>query len=60
MLTEDVVLDGSSVETDETYVGGKRHGKRGRGADGKTPVFGTAQREGKVIAKVVPSVQPGT
>ncbi len=28
------------VEVDETYVGGKRKGKRGRGAAGKTPVVG--------------------
>ena len=29
------------IEVDETYFGGKRiKGKRGRGASGKTPVFG--------------------
>ena len=28
------------VEVDETYVGGKRKGKRGRGAENKTVVFG--------------------
>jgi len=60
MLTDDIVLEGSSVEADETYVGGKRHGKRGRGAEGKTPVFGITQRQGKVIAKVVPNVQAST
>lgn len=60
MLTDNVVLEGSSVEADETYIGGKRHGKRGRGAEGKTPVFGIAQRQGKVIAKVVPNVQANT
>jgi transposase-like protein len=60
MLTDDVVLEGSSVEADETYIGGKRHGKRGRGAEGKTPVFGLVERKGKVIAKVVPNVQSKT
>jgi transposase-like protein len=60
MLTDDVVMEGSSVEADETYIGGRRHGKRGRGAEGKTPVFGIAQRQGKVIAKVVPNVQANT
>lgn len=60
MLTDNIVLEGSSVEADETYIGGKRHGKRGRGAEGKTPVFGIAQRQGKVIAKVVPNVQANT
>jgi transposase-like protein len=36
MLTENAVLEGSSVEVDETYIGGVRRGKRGRGAAGKT------------------------
>ena len=60
MLNDNVVLEGSSVEADETYIGGRRHGKRGRGAEGKTPVFGIAQREGGIIAKVVPNVQAST
>jgi transposase len=60
MLEDDVVLDGSSVEADETYIGGRRHGKSGRGAEGKTPVFGVAQRQGKMIAKVVPDVKAST
>lgn len=41
------------VEADETYVGGKRKGKRGRGAAGKTPVVGIVERGGPVQAKVV-------
>lgn len=41
-----------TVEADETYIGGKRRGKRGRGAEGKTPVFGMLQREEGVRAKV--------
>jgi transposase-like protein len=33
------------VEVDESYIGGKRKGgKRGRGAEGKTIVFGTLER----------------
>jgi len=62
MLTDDIVLEGSSVEADETYVGGKSHGKRGRpGPDSnKTPVFGMVERKGKVIAKVVPNVKAAT
>ena len=32
------------VEIDETYIGGRRAGKRGRGAFGKTPVLGMKQR----------------
>lgn len=60
MLTDDVILEGSSVEADETYVGGKRRGKRGRGAEGKTIVFGAVERKGRVIAKVVPNVKSET
>lgn len=45
-----------TVEADETYIGGKRAGKRGRGAAGKTPVIGIAQRRGGVRAKVVENV----
>ena len=45
---------GSSADTgvfelDESYFGAKRvRGKRGRGAAGKTPVFGLPKRDGKV------------
>ena len=31
---------GGEIEVDESYFGGKRKGKRGRGAAGKIPVFG--------------------
>ena len=38
-----------SGELDESYFGAKRvRGKRGRGAAGKTPVFGLPKRDGKV------------
>ena len=40
------------VELDESYFGGARKGKRGRGA-GKTAVFGILKRGGKVYTKVV-------
>lgn len=44
-----------SGEVDESYFGAKRvRGKRGRGAAGKTPVFGLLKREGKVFV-VVPN-----
>ena len=40
---------------DESYFGAKRvRGKRGRGAAGKTPVFGVLKREGKVFVSIVP------
>ena len=54
------LLDGD-VEADETYVGGKKSGgKRGRGAPGKTVVFGMLERGGDVMLKVVPNVRKKT
>jgi transposase-like protein len=37
-----------TIEADETYIGGKAHGKRGRGAENKIPVFALVQRNGDV------------
>ena len=53
-------LDGH-VEADETMIGGKRSGgKRGRGAPGKTVVFGMMERDGEVVTRVVPNVKRKT
>ena len=39
---------------DESYFGAKRvRGKKGRGAAGKTPVFGLLKRDGRVYVEVV-------
>ena len=43
------------IEVDESYFGGKRKGKRGRGAGGKIPVFGLLKRGGKVYTKIIPN-----
>lgn len=56
MANEPIKFTGE-CEADETYVGGKRSGKRGRGAEGKTPVIGVVQRRGGVQAKVVDVVR---
>ena len=41
-------------ELDESYFGAKRvRGKRGRGAAGKTPVFGLLKRDGNVYVEIV-------
>lgn len=45
------------MEMDESYFGGRRNGKRGRGAAGKVPVFGILERGGKVKVEVVTDVQ---
>jgi transposase len=41
------------VEVDESYFGGRRKGKRGRGAGGKIPVFALLKRRGKVYTKII-------
>src|SRR5271155_643928 len=48
------------IEVDESYFGGHRKGKRGRGAAGKVPVFGLLKRGGKVYARVIPDVKSRT
>ena len=48
------------LEMDESYFGGKRKGKRGRGANNKAIVFGILERNGKVYTKVVPNVSKET
>lgn len=50
----------SIVEADETYVGGTRKGKRGRGAAGKTPVIGIVERGGEVKAIVTTDTKAAT
>ena len=48
------------VEIDESYFGGVRKGKRGRGAAGKVPVFGLLKRGGKVYATMIPDTTART
>ena len=48
------------IEADESYFGGTRKGKRGRGAVGKVAVFGLLKRNGKVYTVVVPNAQSAT
>jgi transposase len=55
----DALLAGH-IELDEAYVGGRRSGKRGRGAAGKTIVMGLAERDGRMKAVVIPNVKADT
>ena len=49
------------VEIDESYFGPRRvKGKRGRGAGGKTIVFGVFKRHGQVYTQIVPDVTKRT
>jgi len=54
-----LVFEGE-VEVDESYFGGKRKGKRGRGAAGKVPVFGLLKRGGKVFAEIIANAKSRT
>ena len=53
-------LFGGEVEVDESYFGGRRKGKRGRGAGGKVPVFCGLKRGGKVYTQVIPDAKTRT
>ena len=53
------IFDGL-VELDESYFGGVRKGKRGRGATGKVAVFGILKRGGKVFTQVVSDTKSET
>jgi transposase len=58
--TADDIFEGE-VELDESYFGAKRvRGKRGRGAYGKTIVFGLLKRGGKVYTEIVPDCKSKT
>ncbi len=49
------------IEVDESFFGAKRKkGKRGRGAYGKTIVFGVYKRNGKVYTEIVPNCSRST
>ncbi len=51
----DNILKGE-LEADEAYFGGKRKGNRGRGAGGKTIVYGILERGGRVSVSIVQDV----
>ena len=51
-LAADEVFEGP-VELDESYFGGRRKGRRGRGAAGKVVVFNILKRNGRVYTVVV-------
>ena len=41
-----------SIQVDETYIGGEKPGKRGRGAEGKTLVVIAAQEDGEATGRI--------
>ena len=48
------------IELDESYFGGIRKGKRGRGAAGKVPVFGILKRGGRVYTRIIDNTRTDT
>ena len=57
---ESAAMFGGEIEVDESYFGGRRKGKRGRGAAGKIPVFGLLKRSGKVYTKIISDASSAT
>jgi transposase len=55
LTREETPMLSGEVKLDESYFGGRRKGKRGRGAAGKIPVFGLLKRNGYVHARMIPS-----
>lgn len=51
---------GGEIELDESYFGGARKGKRGRGAAGKVIVFGILKRGDRVYTKVIADTKANT
>lgn len=58
-LAADEVFE-SPVELDESYFGGRRKGRRGRGAAGKVVVFGILKRNGRIYTVVVDNAKSDT
>src|ERR1039458_7174894 len=56
LMSEEISLEGSSVEIDEMYAGGKRKNGTGRPMRGdktKSPVMGMVERNGRVVARTI-------
>ena len=58
--TQNEALLSGEFEVDESYFGGVRKGKRGRGSAGKVPVFGILKRGGKVYTQVISDAKSKT
>ena len=59
-LADEAPFSVGRIEVDESYFGGVRKGKRGRGAAGKVPVFGLLKRDGKVYTTMIADTRSKT
>ena len=48
------------IECDESYIGGKKKGPRGRGSRQKVKVFGMLERQGRIFTTIVDNVSAET
>lgn len=60
MLYQEPFKRDGKFEADETYIGSRYAGKRGRGAGNKTCIFGIVERNGKLVAKKIANVKSST
>lgn len=63
LMSEDLRLEGPTVEIDETYYGGVRKYGKGRpmrGDRGKTPIVGIVERKGRAIARATKDATSAT
>jgi transposase-like protein len=63
LMSEEISLEGSPVEIDEMYAGGKRKNGTGRPMRGdmtKAPVIGMVERKGRVVARTIADVKAET
>ena len=58
--TQESFLPSGEIEADESYFGGVRKGRRGRGEERKVPVFGLLTRGGKVYTAIIPDAKAKT
>ena len=59
-LAQEAPFTVGEIEVDESYFGGVRKGKRGRGAAGKVPVFGLLKRGERVYTTIIPDTRSVT
>jgi transposase len=63
LLAEEIKLEGSSIEADEAFYGGRRKNSKGRTMRGDrkmAPIFGMVERGGRVIAKATKDTKSAT